>query len=197
MHPRIKPHPSEWQDRIDIPVQMQRPMGVIFGGMAVSCAFVFAGVLAILIVQVRRGHNVGLLYFGAAVTVLVFACVVFGRIGYRLLTRRENQVGRASGRSLPSGPYFIVSFLTLIFGLLLAADFLTGAMLYIALAALSSAITSLVIRLPRGQPMPNQSTDSGMNPAGRQSRSPLHRPNPRRDRSEKALRGWTLNRQGN
>jgi|ERR1017187_143605 hypothetical protein len=159
MRSQIEARTSDWQDRVDIPLRMQRPMGAVFGIMALSCVVVLAIVLAVLIAQLKRGHSVDITYFAAAIPVLVIGCVVFGRFGIRLLKKRENQIGRASGRSLPSGRYFTYSFLIFVLGVFLAEQFLTGAMLYISLAVLSLGIGSLVVGVPREQPMHNQSPD--------------------------------------
>jgi hypothetical protein len=155
---------------------MQRPLGIVFGSIAISCVLVLAGVLAVLVVRLKEGHSISIPYFAAAIALLVAACIIFGRIGFRLVKKRENEVGRASGRSLPSGTYFICTFLLIAIGMFLIAHFLTGPILYISLAALSPAVSSLVMGSPRMRSTDNQIKDqalaSGTSPLGHESRSP-------------------------
>jgi hypothetical protein len=159
MHPQVEERISEWQDRVDVPVGMQRPMGVVFGGLALVFALVLTGIIAVMFVTVKRGLNLHTWYFASFISVLVVACFYFGRISLRLLRKRENEVGRASGRSLPSGPFFIYSFGILTVGLLLAVRFLTGPAFYVTVAILSSILSNLLIGSRRECPTTNPSMD--------------------------------------
>ena len=159
MHSQIESRPSEWHERIDVPLRMQRLIGAVFGSMALSCALVLGCILVVLITQVKRGHSVTVLYFVAAIVLLLVACLFFGRIALRLIRQRENQTGRASGRSLLPGRYLVVASLFLILAVLLAEHFLTGATLYVALGMLFSGIGPLILGVRREQLMHNQLPD--------------------------------------
>ena len=145
MHSQIESRPSGWHERIDVPLRMQRLIGSVFGVMALSCALVLGCIVVVLIIQVKRGHSVAVLYSVAAIVLLLVACLFFGRIALRLIGQRENQVGRASGRSLLPGRYLVVAFLTLILAVFLAEHFLTGATLYVALGMLFSGSSGFLM----------------------------------------------------
>jgi hypothetical protein len=176
MHSPTKFYSPEWQDRIDIPLRMQRPMGAVFAGMSLSCALAFVAAFAGLVLQMKRSHGVDVAYFAVSMLVLIAACAFFGKIGFRLLTKRENRAGRASGRSLPAGSCFVYPFLFLSLAMLVGANFLTGPGRYVYIIIISGSIGSEVATLLGVQRMHNQSRDpalaSGTPDAEHQSRHP-------------------------
>jgi hypothetical protein len=159
MHSQIEAPIFDDQDRVDVPLWMQRPMGIVFVGMAFSCVFVLALTLAIVFARWRLGQSIAISLFAAATPVLAIASYIFGRIGVRLMRRRENQVGRGSGRSLPSRPLFTYPFFIMVGGMVLAERLLTGAMLWVTLVMISSCYSSLAVAVVREKPMHNQSPD--------------------------------------
>lgn len=145
--PPTKTAASDWNERIDVPTTLQRPMGAVFAGVAFICLLVLSIVIADWVAALDRGATVNFLNAAPAVVVLVVACVIFARIGFRLLTRQENRVGRASGWSLVSGRPLIIRSLGLSMGIVLAAHFLTGLAFDFAIGGLvASGLRSLVVR---------------------------------------------------